>query len=176
MHIRKLTLAVISIFTILAAMPSTALAGRQCYLPAELHSEHILRLHSQLMVIAVTCRQGSKGQDLVRAYTAFTHDNIAMLRDAEQTMIRYYKDRYNDDGIAHLDKLRTQLGNEMGQESADDSAPLFCRLYRDRVVALYYNNPAQVQNEVNKMVATRKSLVPLCKKLASTAPVAKSAP
>lgn len=174
MRFKNLCLAVSLTFVLLAAMTGSAFAGRQCYLPAELYSEQVLRLHSELMVIAVTCRQSSSGHDLVRAYTAFTHDNINILRDAEQTMIRYYKDRFNDDGISHLDVLRTQLGNESGQESADDTAPLFCRQYRDRVITFYYNSPVQIQNEVKRMVATRKAFVPLCKKVAENTQAAHS--
>jgi hypothetical protein len=177
MNIRTLRAIVLGLVVLLPA-PAFA-AARLCYSPAELQAEQTLRLHSQLMVIAVTCRQGSRGQDLVRAYAAFTHDNITMLADAEHTLISYYKIRFHDDGISHLDTLRTQLGNESGQESADDTAPLFCRQYRDRVIALYYDSPAQVQKEVRQMVQTKKSYGALCRKVASNTPpmqVAKQTP
>lgn len=163
---KKILRPVIFLSVLLASLPVAAQAGRQCYLPAELKSEQVLRLHSQLMVIAVTCRSSSRGQDLVRAYAAFTHDNIDILRDAEQILIRYYKERFHDDGVSHLDVLRTQLGNEYGQESADDSAPLFCRQYRDKVITLYYDTPAQVQTEVRHM-ASNQLHSGLCKNLAA---------
>jgi len=153
--------------SIIVLLPAPAFAAKQCYSAAELQAEQTLRLHSELMVIAVTCRSGSNGQDLVGAYAAFTHDNIEMLKDAEATLIRYYKTQYHDNGISHLDTLRTKLGNESGQESADDTAPLYCRQYRDRVVALYYDSPAQVQKEVSHLVQTAKSYGSLCRKVAS---------
>ena len=156
-----------TLLTIIILLPVPAFAAKQCYSPAELQAEQVLRLHSELMVIAVTCREGSNGQDLVGAYAAFTHDNIEMLKDAEATLINYYKARYHDNGISHLDTLRTKLGNESGQESADDTSPLFCRQYRDRVVALYYDSPAQVQKEVRHMVQTTKAYGELCRKVAS---------
>jgi len=152
---------------IIVLLPAPAFAARLCYLPAESNAEQVLRLHSELMVTAITCRAGSRGQDLVRAYTAFTHDNIDMLQNAEHTMIGYYKERFGGDGISHLDVLRTQLGNEAGQDVADDSAPLYCRQFRDRVVTLYYDNPAQVQKEVHKLAETRKPQNSLCRRVAS---------
>ena len=160
---------------IIVLLPAHAFAARQCYMPSESNAEQILRLHSELMVTAITCREGTRGQDLVRAYAAFTHDNIDMLANAEHTMIGYYKERFGGNGISHLDVLRTQLGNEAGQEIADDSAPLYCRQYRDRVVTLYYDSPAQVEKEVRKLAETKKPQNSLCRRVAS-ANIAKQTP
>jgi hypothetical protein len=153
-----------------AALAAPAFAAPQCYSPADLQAEEVLRLHSELMVIAVTCRQGSRGQDLVSAYTGFTRDNIGMLRQAEQTMIHYYQGTVGGDGIASLDELRTKLGNEYGQMSADASAPVFCQRMRDMVLNYYYATPLQIADTVQSMMATVKSYEHLCNyKAAKTA-------
>jgi hypothetical protein len=129
-----------------AALP--AVAAPACYSSAEVQAEQVLRLHSELMVITVACRQGSMGEDLVRAYTGFTRNNINLLRDAEATMTAHYKKAYGGKGVDRLDRLRTLLANEFGQEIADKSAPVFCAQKRDKVLSLYHGAPATVNGEV----------------------------
>lgn len=148
------------LFSILA---QSAFAANQCYSPEELRAEQLLRLHSELMVITVTCRQSSIGENLVPDYTGFTKSNIGTLHDAEQTMIHFYKVNYGGDGVERLDKLRTKLGNEYGQKIADESAPVFCNESRDKVVNFYMARPEQVDAEVDRMVSEEKSYGHLCR-------------
>ncbi len=143
-------------------LTTTAVAADRCYSPAELEAENTLRLHSELMVITVTCRQGSEGENLVPAYTGFTKDNIGVLHEAEQTMIRYYKKNYGGDGIPYLDSLRTRLANEFGQKAANVSAPVFCSLYRNKVLNFYDADPTQLHDEVKHMCVAEKSYGHLC--------------
>jgi hypothetical protein len=181
---KKITSRVFAI--VLAALVGLALpaladnVNRQCYRPVELEAEQLLRLHSELMYITYACKQGSRAQDLLTYYDGFTQKNHDTLLKAEQTLVDFYKTRYQDDGIPHLDELRTKLGNEFGQVAADDSAPLFCRQYRDKVISAYYETPAQLQNDVRHMALTHKSDCPLCKvKMAAntkTAPMDKKTP
>ncbi len=159
----------ISLFVFIALASAPAFAARQCYSPAELNAEQTLRLHSELMVITVTCKQGSRAQDLVSAYTGFTRNNIEMLRQAEQTMIHYYQNIEGSDGIASLDTLRTRLGNEYGQQIADVSAPIFCQRLRDLVLNDYKLNPTQVADQVQHMIMTAQPYGHLCTYAANTA-------
>jgi hypothetical protein len=132
---------------------SSARAADQCYSPGEMDAEHLLRLHSELMVITVTCHQGSKGENLVPAYTSFTHTNLKALHAAEQTMIAYYHSTYGGDGTPKLDELRTRLGNEYGQKIAKMSAPIFCAMYRDKVLQMCTANRAALHDEVERIAA-----------------------
>ena len=130
-----------------------AAAAPRCMTSSEIQAEALLRLHSELMVIAVTCQQGSAGEDLASAYATFTRDNIAALHDAEKVMIARYK---KTGGVARLDTLRTQLANEAGLQAAKQSAPVFCAAQRDKVVALAAMPPEQVRQEAGKMMAASK--------------------
>lgn len=134
-----------------------------CYSPVEIQAEELLRLHSELMVITVSCHQGSNGESLVPAYTKFTRDNIDDLSKAESVMKSYYKSKNGGDGTAQLDELRTKLGNEFGQAIADMSAPAYCDLYRDKVVAFSRNIPGIIEDEVHRMTEETRTLVPPCK-------------
>lgn len=138
-------------FCLLALMifaPASAHAATKCYSPIEMQAEKVLRLHSELMVITVTCKKGSMGEDLVRAYTGFTQGNIGLLRESEAAMTSYYKKAYGGKGVDRLDTLRTQLANEYGQEIADMSAPAFCARKRDRVLALAHASSAVLSGEI----------------------------
>lgn len=137
-------------------------ASSACYTPAEMEAEQLLRLHSELMVITVTCHQGSDGQNLVPAYTGFTHNNLNLIRGAEQTMIGFYKKHYKGDPTARLDRLRTLLANEYGKQIADVSAPRFCASERDKVVTLYNYAPASILGEAKREQISAHFYAPLC--------------
>ncbi|MDE1901817.1 MAG: hypothetical protein KGI37_09270 [Alphaproteobacteria bacterium] len=146
----------------LAFAATPAFAARACYTPDQMRAEQLLRLHSELMVVAITCRQGSRGQDLPAAYVDFTKHNIGILHGAEQTMIGYYRTHDRGDPTSHLDRLRTLLGNEFGQESADMSAPAFCAAFRDDVVKYDAASRADIDNAVTHMEVADRSYEPLC--------------
>jgi len=146
--------------SVFAATKAKTIASKRCYSPAEVQAEQLLRLHSELMVITVTCKVSSVGQDLVAAYTGFTKNNIDVLHDAEQTMVNYYKKAYGGKGIPLLDRLRTKLANEYGQQIANVSAPAFCAQRRDKVISMHGASASAVQGEVLK--ASASTYEPLC--------------
>lgn len=148
-------------------MASPVMAADRCYSPAEAQAEQLLRLHSELMVITVTCRQSSTGQSLVPAYTDFTKRNIDALHEAEATMTRYYKAAYGGNGTTKLDRLRTLLANEFGQQIAAQSAPAFCTQRRDKVVALNSAAPDAVLGAATQIAA--QSYEPMCRDIVKTA-------
>lgn len=159
----------LSVYALLVAAP--ALAAPACYSPAELEAEQLLRLHSELMVITVTCRVGSGGESLTTAYTGFTNRNISALHQAERAMVNYY-DEHGGQGQDRLDKLRTKLANEYGQKIADMSAQPFCDAYRDKVLTFNAAASADVQAEVTRMEAVERSYAAPCE---STTRIAKQA-
>ncbi len=139
-----------------------AMAAGNCYSADEVQAEQFLRLHSELMVITVTCKYSSDGDDLVKPYTTFTNTHVAALRNAEQVMARYYQKRYGGDGMSQVDKLRTKLANEFGQSIANVSAPLFCAQRRDKVMKMYDARTSTVNEEVAQMCTDTLTYVPAC--------------
>jgi hypothetical protein len=129
-----------------------------------MQAEQLLRLHSELMVVAVTCRQGSEGQDLSEVYVSFTHKNIRALHKAEQTMIDYYEATAKGDPVENLDRLRTRLGNEAGQTAATMSAPKFCARYRDNIAEFSAASPEAIGRQTRSMAVSTPSFVGPCGK------------
>ncbi|MDD4617448.1 MAG: hypothetical protein PHW76_10175 [Alphaproteobacteria bacterium] len=146
-----------------ALWASPVFAIPACYNSAQVHAEQMLRLHSELMVITITCRQSSDGRALTPAYTSFTHRYVKTIRAAEQVMIAYYKTAKKGDPVSQLDALRTRLGNEIGQKVAKVSAPTFCAINRDKVVQFAMASPEYLEREVRSMEKNEPSYVSPCK-------------
>ncbi|MFA6279998.1 MAG: hypothetical protein WC612_04310 [Bdellovibrionales bacterium] len=157
-HSGKILLVLIACFLPQAA----AHAANHCYAPEELKAEQLLRLHSELMVITVTCKQGSTGRDLVRPYVGFTKRHTKAIQEAEATLINYYAKAFGGDGIPKLDKLRTKLANEFGQTIADESAPAFCARARDKVLKMYDDLSPTILEDNIRLYRSSLSYVPQC--------------
>lgn len=166
---------------VLSALALPAQAANRCYSAEELRAERLLRLHSELMVITVTCKQATSGRDLGRAYTGFTSKNIRDLRAAEETMTGFYKASYGGKGVDRLDTLRTKLANEYGQQIADISAPTFCAQRRDKVVLMHDSPPSSLWDEAMTSYEGAKTYNPVCSGVVQASageekPIKKAAP
>lgn len=159
------------VFFIGLTASSPAMAHRPCYTIPEMKSEQWLRLHSELMVITVSCRQNSSGDSLAPIYREFTLNNISALHDAEETLMAFYKNNYRASSIRLLDKLRTRLANEFGHKAAILSAPQFCEIYGDKVDTMNQQTLEQLDQEVTRMIKSEKSEYLLCSN--ATQPLAK---
>ncbi|MDD3370610.1 MAG: hypothetical protein PHE27_02165 [Alphaproteobacteria bacterium] len=148
---------------LLSSLSCPAFAATACYSPKQVQAEQLLRLHSEMMVIAVTCRQASDGRSLSRAYTGFTRKNVQLIKSAEDTLVAYYK-KQKGDPVDRLDKLRTKLANEYGQKVAEVSAPAFCAQNRDRVYAWAVAPTSDINKRVIKMGLTERTYDKPCKK------------
>ncbi len=146
----------------LLVLPLPVWAQGQCYSADEMRAEELLRLHSELMVITVTCHQSSRGVNLIPYYTRFTQENIHALHNAERILERHYSTLYGGDGINQLDKLRTRLANEFGQLIADSSAPRFCAERRDKVLVMCRASAGDINSEVGRMMQTCEPYESLC--------------
>jgi hypothetical protein len=136
--------------------------ARECYSFNEVSAEQLLRLHSELMVIAITCRASSRGIDLVPAYTSFTRRNRREIEGAESSLIKHFN-RMGEDGRRSLDTLRTRLANEIGEEIARDSAARFCLQRRDKVIQMNLLTPSLVEKEAKLAYAAVRTYKPLCR-------------
>ena len=110
--------------TAAAIMPATSFA-RACMDANEQTAERGIRLHSELMVVALTCRD-ERGQSLGQAYTSFTQQNLASVKAWEASLIRFYGAAGAGNPTRQLDDLRTRLANEVSMAAARETPPTFC--------------------------------------------------
>ncbi|QQR69138.1 MAG: hypothetical protein IPI58_00130 [Alphaproteobacteria bacterium] len=132
-----------------------------CYEPSEAEAESALRLHSELMVTAITCLRGAKGEDLIKNYTSFTRKNLKNIKKWEQVMLSHY--RSQGGGTADLDRLRTTLANDISQRIATVASPAaYCTSNGPRLIASLGWSEADLQHEVGAVVRTAAFSKPKC--------------
>lgn len=121
---------IILLSAFMIALPSWANAA-SCYNAAQLEAEQGLRIHSELMVIALNCTQIQPG--LNKQYENFTKANFGLIQGYEDTI----KSVFRADGIAdpeaEINGFRTQLANRIAGEAIRLQPNVFCRAYGDRI-------------------------------------------
>lgn len=137
---------------ILATLFAQPALAEACYTPDAAAAEAVVRIHSKLMVIALTCKYAPDGSNLTDAYVAFGKKNNVALRKAEADLITYYR-QSGKSGVAELDKLRTVLGNQYATEIATADPTEFCKTAGSAVQQATYWNPPQLQQAVAQQVS-----------------------
>ncbi|MGB4101171.1 MAG: hypothetical protein WBK91_04615 [Alphaproteobacteria bacterium] len=136
--------------------------NQQCYSAAELEAEMLVRLHSELMVVTLSCRTSSTGQPLPAVYTLFTKNHLDLIKGSEKSLIAWY----SRNGVAapqsKFDKLRTSLANAYSQQIADMTPVVFCDRYRDYASTAGQWGAKEVSSEVQNLIKTYPAHAPLC--------------
>lgn len=138
-----------------------AWAAPKCYGAKEVAAEAAVRIHSELMVTALTCQYDGNGNSLVDKYVAFGNRNNARLREAEQTLIEFHKIN-GGAGVAKLDKMRTILSNEYAERIAINDPGVYCPKVANTVSAAAEWNPAQFETAIARAASSSPSMVPAC--------------
>ena len=121
-----------------AARPakSSAPAAPACYNRAEHAAEQLMRMHTEMMVIGLTCRTVMPDKKPFDLYQDFSVKNRALLSSSEASLISYYK-RSGSGGNAtrQFDMFRTELANEISRRAATIGIPQYCANFVDRSAA-----------------------------------------
>jgi hypothetical protein len=123
--LRKRLAATAALFA-LFAMPVQA--KPPCYTPNEFEAEQGIRLHTELMVVGLTCQEmGPKDQpSLFAQYKMFTLKNQKQIQIWEKDLIAYYKRTVKGNPNRAFDTFRTRLANETSQRAIALTTPVFC--------------------------------------------------
>lgn len=144
----------------LILFPLSVNAKSSCYSQEELDAEQAIRLHSELMVVSLSCRTASNGQSLLEGYKHFTQANLNYIKSAEKTLLAHYRKAGASERA--LDRLRTDFGNEYSQQLANQTPSVFCGKLRDRAFTNSYYSPGQIQDEVKRLAAAYGGRQQLC--------------
>lgn len=104
-----------------------------CYSSAEFEAEQGLRIHSELMVIGLTCLRMPGGQDLYRKYATFTRNNQELIAGYEETIISYYRAQGVPNAETKLHTLRTNLANGISRHTVEMGTLSFCQHFAPRI-------------------------------------------
>ncbi|MBY6264234.1 hypothetical protein EI613_20255 [Azospirillum sp. 412522] len=121
-----------------AARPakSSVPATPACYNRTEHAAEQLMRLHTEMMVVGLTCRTVVPDKKPFDLYQDFSVKNRALLSSSEASLISFYK-RSGAGGNAtrQFDMFRTELANEISRRAATIGIPQYCANFVDRSVA-----------------------------------------
>ncbi len=104
-----------------------------CYTAREVEAEQGIRIHSELMVIGLTCVNMPRGQELFNKYQYFTSKNASWISSYEADLIHHYA----DEGLANPEQqfhaLRSELANEISRKAVTMSTANFCQQFAPRI-------------------------------------------
>lgn len=127
---RLFLLAVLSVLIV-----TPAYADDICYNADQLEAEQGLRIHTELMIIALNCQHlAAQGVALNHQYEQFTRANLSLIEGYEQTIRGVFKAEGKGTGEKELNDFRTLLANRIANEAVRLQPNVFCRAYSGRIV------------------------------------------
>ncbi|MBP2228682.1 hypothetical protein J2847_001973 [Azospirillum agricola] len=114
-----------------AAAKASASKPGACYSRSEHAAEQLMRMHTEMMVVGLTCKSVVPEKNPFGTYQDFSVKNRALLSSSEATLIGHYK-KTGGNGTAKFDTFRTELANEISRRAATIGIPQYCQTFVDR--------------------------------------------
>ncbi|MDE2337023.1 MAG: hypothetical protein KGL10_06905, partial [Alphaproteobacteria bacterium] len=127
-------------FLLMQSAPAAA-----CYNSLQFEAEQGLRIHSELMVIGLTCIKMPGGQRLYDEYQEFDANNASLMNDYSEILLRHYRDEGMNHPQKTLDALRTRMANNISRMAIDMSTVDFCNQYEGHVTKAAEMSPGTVR-------------------------------
>lgn len=158
---------------LLATVPVLAAPAPKgpCYTVPEFAAEQGIRLHTELMVIGLTCQQMDvPGQmSLFNQYKQFTLKHQARIQEWEKSLVGYYKRTSKGNATRSFDSFRTRLANETSQRAIALTTPVFCGTHAPLVAQAMAAGLAEIEQGLQPDAAgVRLANAPRCDKPAPT--------
>lgn len=116
-------------------VPVAGAGSRTCYTPAEAEAEQGIRIHSELMVIALNCQHMTpKGwKNFYQQYQEITNRHSNLIGGYENVLINYFAlaGKQNPERAFH--DLRTNFANKVSTDAARMRPDIFCSQYAPRL-------------------------------------------
>lgn len=123
------------------------LKGRQCYTPEEAEAEQGIRIHSELMVIALNCQHMTpRGwKNFYVQYQQITNRNAPLISGYEETLISYFAVAGRPNPERALHDLRTDFANKVSTDAARMRPDIFCSQYATRLPKVEKMSSAEIK-------------------------------
>lgn len=109
-------------------------ATGKCYTAKEFEAEQGIRIHSELMVIGLTCmRMPQGGSQLYSKYQNFTQKNKGLIAGYEKDILSYYRRTGAANPETALHTFRTSMANQISQHAIAMSTVSFCKRFSPRM-------------------------------------------
>lgn len=151
-------LLVLSLFVVPAARAAT------CYTPAQFEAEQGMRIHSELMVIALTCMKApGGGADMYKKYQSFTRKNLTILSSYEGDMLQYFQQQGTKNTEETLNNFKTKLANQISQHAINMSTASFCQHFGGRIDQALSMDGPKFRRWAQQVWAQSPTTRPMCK-------------
>lgn len=158
--------------TLLATGPALAAPSKgPCYTVPEFAAEQGIRLHTELMVVGLTCQHMDvKGEvSLFNQYKQFTLKHQTRIQQWEKTLVAYYKRTTSGNPTRAFDTFRTRLANETSQRAIALTTPVFCGTHAPLVAAAMAASLAEIEQGLSPDAdGLRMANAPRCDRPAPT--------
>ena len=158
--LRRLTVAVTTACVL--ATSTSAWAKSACYSAAEYDAEQAVRLHTELMVIGLTCNSIEADRKLFAKYQQFTTKNRTSLLNWEKVLIGHFSQTGKSNPTRQFDDFRTVVANEVAQRSALLTPPVFCQTHSDIVDKALSLSDADLKRYVSEGKSGEIGIAPPC--------------
>lgn len=143
---------------------TSANAKGSCYTPAEFEAEQGLRIHSELMVIGLTCLKMPQGAQGYLKYQNFTQKNKSLITGYENDLIGYYRRSGSGNPEIKLHTLRTTLANQISQHAISMSTVSFCKRFSPRIDQALSMDKSKIRKWAQHSWQTSTTTAPVCTK------------
>lgn len=142
-----------------------------CYSVPEFASEQGIRLHTELMVIGLTCQHMDvPGQmSLFNQYKQFTLKHQTRIQGWEKNLVNYFKRTAKGNPTRLFDSFRTRLANEASQRAIALTTPVFCGTHAPLVAQAMAASIEEIEAGLSpEAPGVRMANAPRCDKPAPT--------
>lgn len=126
------------------ALPALANPGA-CFSRSEHAAEQALRMHTEMMIVGLTCQQIKPDKNPFGKYQDFTVKHRTMISTAEGQIISHMKKASKGNATRNFDMYRTELANESSRRAAIIGTPLYCGEFVERSQTALSLSPDEIK-------------------------------
>ncbi len=154
------------VFLLVTLFSSPVFAAQACYSMKEAEAEQGIRIHSELMVIALNCQHlAPKNQEnLYVQYKKFTKRHEGIFAAYEKTLIRFFDKEGNKAPERELHEMRTKFANKISTDAATMRPDGFCKYYMPRIQKAGQMDETDLHKWASTIFPTHPVSRPLCAK------------
>lgn len=121
--------------------------GRQCYTREEAEAEQGIRIHSELMVIALNCQHMTpRGwKNFYQQYQQITARNADLIGGYENTLINYFALAGKSNPELAFHDMRTNFANKVSTDAAKMRPDIFCANFAPRLPKVDKMSTAEIK-------------------------------
>ncbi len=162
---RTLALKTATVALMMALTVKTASAAG-CYTMAEYEAEQGLRIHSELMVIGLTCAKMPGGAALYSKYQSFTAKNQTLITMYENALIAHFRKQGGGNPETQFHTLRTGMANKISQLAIGNVVG-FCHAFTPRLDAAMNMEQEKIRRWAQQVWRDAPTSKPICTRQAA---------